>query len=80
LTNASSEKCVLRDKFSIAAMPARTKSRLIVSPHKLAMVVEEINDPMPMTLEFTGMLDGDEIVGTAKLEKFGNSSFSGIRS
>jgi hypothetical protein len=70
---------VLRDKFSIAAAPARTKSSLIVSPHKLAMVVEEINDPMPMILEFTGMLDGDEIAGTVKLGEFGNSSFSGVR-
>ena len=63
-------------------MPARTKSRLSfpVSPHKLAMVVEAINDPMPTTLEFTGMLEGDEIAGTANLGEFGNSSFSGTRS
>jgi hypothetical protein len=39
-----------------------------------------ITDPMPMTLEFTGAVDGDEIAGTVKLGEFGNSSFSGIRS
>jgi hypothetical protein len=39
-----------------------------------------ITDPMPMTLEFTGTVDGDEIAGTVKLGEFGNSSFSGIRS
>jgi hypothetical protein len=44
------------------------------------MVVEAINDPMPTTLEFTGMLEGDEIAGTANLGEFGNSSFSGTRS
>jgi hypothetical protein len=38
-----------------------------------------ITDPMPMTLEFTGTVDGDEIAGTVKLGEFGNSSFSGIR-
>jgi hypothetical protein len=35
---------------------------------------------MPMTLEFTGTVDGDEIAGTVKLGEFGSSSFSGIRS
>ena len=39
-----------------------------------------ITDPMPMTLEFTGTVDGDEIAGTVKLGEFGNSSFSGNRS
>ena len=39
-----------------------------------------ITNPMPMTLEFTGTVDGDEIAGTVKLGEFGNSSFSGIRS
>jgi hypothetical protein len=38
-----------------------------------------ITDPMPMTLEFTGTIDGDEIAGTVKLGEFGNSSFSGVR-
>jgi hypothetical protein len=39
-----------------------------------------ITDPMPMTLEFTGTVDGYEIAGTVKLGEFGNSSFTGIRS
>jgi hypothetical protein len=39
-----------------------------------------ITDPMPMTLEFTGTLNEDEIAGTVKLGEFGNSSFSGTRS
>jgi hypothetical protein len=39
-----------------------------------------ITDPMPMTLEFTGTVEGDEIAGTVKLGEFGDSSFSGIRS
>ena len=39
-----------------------------------------ITEPMPMTLEFTGTVDGDEIAGTVKLGEFGNSSFSGNRS
>jgi hypothetical protein len=38
-----------------------------------------ITDPMPMTLEFTGTVDGDEIAGTVKLGEFGDSSFSGSR-
>ena len=38
-----------------------------------------ITDPMPMTLEFTGTVDVDEIAGTVKLGEFGNSSFSGNR-
>jgi hypothetical protein len=39
-----------------------------------------ITDPMPMTLEFTGTVDENEIAGTVKLGEFGNSSFTGIRS
>ena len=39
-----------------------------------------ITDPMPMTLEFAGTINGDEISGTVKLGEFGNSSFSGSRS
>jgi hypothetical protein len=39
-----------------------------------------ITDPMPMTLEFTGTVEGDEMAGTVKLGEFGDSSFSGIRS
>jgi hypothetical protein len=39
-----------------------------------------ITDPMPMTLEFAGTINEDEIFGTVKLGEFGNSSFSGNRS
>jgi len=39
-----------------------------------------ITDPMPMTLEFAGTINGDENSGTVKLGEFGNSSFSGRRS
>ncbi len=39
-----------------------------------------ITDPMPMTLEFAGTVNGDEIAGTVKLGDFRNSAFSGGRS
>ncbi len=39
-----------------------------------------ITDPMPMTLEFTGTIDGDQLSGSVKLGAFGTSSFSGTRS
>jgi hypothetical protein len=39
-----------------------------------------ITDPMPMTLEFTGTIDGDEVTGSVILGDFGTSSFSGARS
>ena len=38
-----------------------------------------ITDPMPMTLEFTGTINGDAIGGSVKLGAFGTSSFSGTR-
>ena len=38
-----------------------------------------ITDPMPMTLEFTGTVNGDAIGGSVKLGAFGTSSFSGTR-
>jgi len=38
-----------------------------------------ITDPMPMTLEFTGTINGDAISGSVKLGAFGTSSFSGTR-
>ncbi len=38
-----------------------------------------ITDPMPMTLEFTGTINGDNISGSVKLGAFGSSSFSGTR-
>jgi hypothetical protein len=50
-----------------------------VNGNKISWKVS-ITDPMPMTLEFTGTVDGDEIAGTVTLGEFGNSSFSGIRS
>jgi hypothetical protein len=39
-----------------------------------------ITDPMPMTLEFTGTINGDKISGSVQLGTFGTSSFSGTRS
>jgi hypothetical protein len=50
----------------------------IVNGNEISWKVS-ITDPMPMTLEFTGTVDGDEIAGTVKLGEFGNSSFSGVR-
>jgi len=38
-----------------------------------------ITEPMPMTLEFTGAIKGNELSGNVKLGTFGASSFSGIR-
>ena len=38
-----------------------------------------ITDPMPMTLEFTGTVNGDTIGGSVRLGAFGTSSFSGTR-
>jgi hypothetical protein len=39
-----------------------------------------ITDPMPMTLEFNGTIDGDKLEGSVALGAFGNASFSGTRS
>jgi hypothetical protein len=39
-----------------------------------------ITIPMPMTLEFNGTIDGDEVTGSVVLGDFGTSSFSGRRS
>ena len=39
-----------------------------------------ISDPMPVTLEFNGTVDGDEVTGSVTLGNFGSSSFSGTRS
>jgi len=39
-----------------------------------------ITDPMPMTLEFTGTINGDAISGSVNLGAFGTASFSGTRS
>jgi len=38
-----------------------------------------ITKPMPMTLEFSGTVDGDKISGSVKLGMFGNASFTGSR-
>jgi len=39
----------------------------------------DITQPMPITLEFTAKVDGDEMSGDVKLGGFGNASFSGTR-
>ena len=39
-----------------------------------------IPDPIPLTLEFNGTVDGDEVSGSVTLGNFGSSSFSGTRS
>jgi hypothetical protein len=38
-----------------------------------------ITDPMPMTLEFSGAISGNEISGSVQLGGLGTSSFSGTR-
>jgi hypothetical protein len=38
-----------------------------------------ITEPMPMTLEFIGSVNGDEIGGIVTLGAFGSSSFTGTR-
>lgn len=38
-----------------------------------------IADPMPMTLEFTGEIDGDSIKGKAGTGMFGSFPFTGTR-
>jgi hypothetical protein len=38
-----------------------------------------ITSPMPMTLEFTGALDGDNLNGNAKAGMFGTFPFTGTR-
>ena len=38
-----------------------------------------ITNPMPLTLEFTATVDGDEISGSVKLGAFGTASFKGTR-
>ena len=38
-----------------------------------------ITDPMPMTLEFNGTVDGDKLSGSVTLGAFGSASFSGTR-
>jgi len=38
-----------------------------------------ITQPMPITLEFTAVIDGDSISGDVKLGAFGNATFTGER-
>lgn len=39
----------------------------------------DITNPMPITLEFTATVNGDEISGDVKLGSFGNATFTGTR-
>ena len=39
----------------------------------------DMTSPMPMTLEFTASVSGDEITGSVKLGAFGDATFSGTR-
>jgi hypothetical protein len=38
-----------------------------------------MSKPMPMELQFSAVVDGDDISGKVKLGMFGNASFSGTR-
>ncbi|MCB2113682.1 MAG: hypothetical protein KDD85_09050 [Parvularculaceae bacterium] len=38
-----------------------------------------VTSPMPITLEFDGKVDGDNLAGNVKLGAFGSSTFSGTR-
>jgi hypothetical protein len=39
----------------------------------------KINSPMPMTLDFTGKVDGDKLSGSVKAGSFGSFPFTGAR-
>ena len=39
----------------------------------------DLTQPMPMKLEFTATVEGDDISGNVKLGAFGNASFKGTR-
>jgi hypothetical protein len=39
----------------------------------------KISSPMPMTLDFTGTLDGDKLAGSVKAGSFGSFPFTGTR-
>jgi hypothetical protein len=39
----------------------------------------KINSPMPMTLDFSGAVDGDTLSGSVKAGSFGSFPFSGTR-
>jgi hypothetical protein len=38
-----------------------------------------LTQPMPITLEFSGTVDGDRLSGDVKLGAFGNATFEGTR-
>lgn len=38
----------------------------------------KITSPMPMTLEFEGKQEGENLNGSVKLGSFGNSTFTGV--
>lgn len=38
-----------------------------------------MTQPMPLTLEFSGQVDGDSISGNVKLGSFGDATFEGTR-
>ena len=40
----------------------------------------KISSPMPMTLDFTGTVDGDKLSGSVKAGSFGSFPFTGNRS
>jgi hypothetical protein len=40
----------------------------------------KITSPMPMTLDFTGTVDGDKLSGSVKAGSFGSFPFTGSRS
>lgn len=39
----------------------------------------DITSPMPMKLEFTATVDGDNMTGNVKLGMFGNAALTGVR-
>ena len=39
----------------------------------------KISSPMPLTLDFTGTVDGDKLAGSVKAGSFGSFPFSGNR-
>ncbi|MBN8920465.1 MAG: hypothetical protein J0H62_07210 [Rhizobiales bacterium] len=49
-----------------------------VSGNEVAWKID-ITDPMPMTLEFSGTVDGDAISGNVRAGAFGSFPFSGRR-
>jgi hypothetical protein len=49
-----------------------------VSGNDVAWKVD-ISQPMALTLEFTGAVDGDKMTGSVKLGMFGTSSFTATR-